>query len=129
MGVTEPVIASLLATVMVSACDACWAGEEESVTCTVKLDSPAVVGVPLIVPLLFKLRPVGKEPEANVHEYGSVPPEAVSAVEYAVPTIPLVNDVVTITTGDTPALNVMDKDLLALCIGEEESATCTVKLD
>jgi hypothetical protein len=129
LGVTEPVIASLLATVMASAFDACWAGEEESVTCTVKLDWPPLVGVPVIVPFLFKLRPVGKEPEAKVHEYGSVPPEARSVVEYAVPTVPLDNELVVIASGDPLATIVIEKALDAFCTGEEVSVTCTVKLD
>ena len=64
-------------------------GEEESVTCTVNLDWPAPVGVPLIVPFLLKPRPAGNAPEVTVHEYGVVPPVAVSVVEYGVPTVPL----------------------------------------
>ena len=78
---------------------------------------------------MLKLRPAGKVPDSIVQEYGSVPPEAMSVDEYAVPTMPLGNDVETNTTGVMLALKVMDKDLLALCIGEEESATCSVKLD
>jgi hypothetical protein len=113
LGVTEPIIASLPATAIVSACDACWAGDEESVTCTVKLDCPALVGVPLMIPFLLKIRPAGNDPDRTVHEYGSVPPEAVSVVEYAVPTVPLDNEVEVIASCDPLALMVTEKALFA----------------
>jgi hypothetical protein len=76
-----PVIERLLRTLRSNAFEACCAGEEESVTCTVKLEGPALVGVPLIVPPLLKLRPAGNAPEVTVHEYGVVPPVAVSEEE------------------------------------------------
>jgi hypothetical protein len=45
-----------------------------SVTCTVKLLLPIVVGVPVIAPvLLFKLKPGGKLPEVMLHVKGGVP--------------------------------------------------------
>jgi hypothetical protein len=104
-------------------------GVEESVTCTVKADCPALVGVPLIIPALLKLRPAGNVPDATVHEYGVVPPDAVSGDEYAIPTVPFGNEaVVTISTG-TPTFILMESGLLAFCIGVEESVTCTVKAD
>jgi translation initiation factor 2 alpha subunit (eIF-2alpha) len=56
-------------------------GEEVSVTCTVKLDCAAVVGVPLIVPALLKAKPAGNAPDATVQEYGVVPPAADSVAE------------------------------------------------
>ena len=38
-------------------------GDWESLTCTVKLEVPAVIGVPEIAPLLaFSVKPVGKLP-------------------------------------------------------------------
>jgi hypothetical protein len=76
-----PVIASLLIIVRSKVFEARCSGEEESVTWTVKLDWPALVGVPLIVPFLLKLRPAGNAPEVTVHEYGVVPPAAVSVDE------------------------------------------------
>jgi hypothetical protein len=88
-----------------------------------------LVGVPLIIPLWLKLRPAGKVPDRIVHEYGSVPPEAVSVAEYAVPTMPLGNEAVVIATGVTPALKVMEKGWLAVCTGEEESVTWALKLN
>jgi hypothetical protein len=39
------------------------AGEPESVTRTVKLDWPAAVGVPLMLPLEARVKPEGKLPE------------------------------------------------------------------
>jgi hypothetical protein len=43
--------------------DADCAGELESITRTVKLDWPAAVGVPLILPLANSINPEGKLPE------------------------------------------------------------------
>jgi len=51
----------------------------ESVTMTVKVDVPDVVGTPLICPVAaFKVRPVGKAPAVTLHVYGVVPPLACS---------------------------------------------------
>ena len=56
----------------------CGVGAVESVTLTVKLEAPAVVGVPAIPPVeAFRVSPGGKAPELIDHEYGAVPPEAV----------------------------------------------------
>jgi hypothetical protein len=47
-----------------SVCVADFCGELESVTLTVKLDWPAAVGVPEIIPpLALRVRPVGSAPE------------------------------------------------------------------
>jgi hypothetical protein len=54
----------------------------------VKLNEPSAVGVPLSVPLDERLSPPGKEPEANDHVYGDVPPVAVNVWEYDVPKVP-----------------------------------------
>ena len=42
--------------------------------------------------------PGANVPEVTVHEYGSVPPEAVSVDEYADPTVPFGNEAVVIFT-------------------------------
>ncbi len=56
---------------------ACTPGVE-SVTVTVKENGPAVVGVPLITPVVvFRVRPAGSDPEANAKVYGPVPPVTV----------------------------------------------------
>jgi hypothetical protein len=61
-----------------------------SVTFAVKLDVPAVVGVPVITPALDSVNPAGKVPTLTDHVSGAVPPLAASVVEgYAVPTVPL----------------------------------------
>jgi hypothetical protein len=70
VGVAETVILSSLVVVA--------AGVAASVTRAVKLEVPVAVGVPLITPVeVFKVRPAGSEP-VNDHEYGRVPPLAVS---------------------------------------------------
>ena len=47
-----------------------------SVTLTVKLEVPALVGAPEIAPLEDRLKPAGRDPEATTHVYGAVPPLA-----------------------------------------------------
>ena len=46
----------------------------EFVALTVKLDVPAVVGVPVIAPVVaFKVKPVGNVPSVTAHVIGVVP--------------------------------------------------------
>jgi hypothetical protein len=60
----------------------CAVGTVESVTFAVKLNDPAVVGVPEIVPLAAaSVRPDGKAPELMLQLYGVVPPLASIIVE------------------------------------------------
>jgi hypothetical protein len=54
--------------------------EALSVTLTVKLDGPAVVGVPEIVPP-ERLNPAGSDPLTRDQVYGGVPPVTFSACE------------------------------------------------
>jgi hypothetical protein len=70
------------ATVMLNACAAvCAVGAVESVTFAVKLNVPAVVGVPEIVPLAAaSVRPAGNAPELMLQLYGVVPPLAANVV-------------------------------------------------
>jgi hypothetical protein len=57
-------------------------GVEESVTLTVKLDVPVVVGVPEITPVLgVSLSPAGRVPTEIDQVYGTLPPVAVSVAE------------------------------------------------
>ena len=52
-------------------------GSLTSLTCTVKVHSSLLVGVPLISPVeLFKVRPYGRLPLLIDQVYGSVPPVA-----------------------------------------------------
>ncbi len=58
------------------------AGLAASVTRTVNLKAPAVVGVPEITPVdPCKDSPAGKVPEVRAQEYGEVPPVTVSVDE------------------------------------------------
>ena len=51
-------------------------------TCTVKLNEPGFVGVPLISPLLVNgEKPGGRDPLASDHVYDPVPPLAASVAE------------------------------------------------
>ena len=69
----------------------------ESFTVSEAICVPAVVGVPLIVPLLLIERPLGRPLADQV--YGELPPVAARFAEYAVPTVPAGNAVVEITSG------------------------------
>jgi hypothetical protein len=65
------------AIVILSDFAAVFAGDEESLTCTLNDDIPACVGVPLICPVAaVRFSPAGKDPELIDHVYGAVPPEA-----------------------------------------------------
>ena len=58
------------------------------VALTVKVELPAAVGVPLILPVsLFRLRPAGRLPLSMLHVMGAVP-SAVRVWLYASPTLP-----------------------------------------
>ena len=59
----------------------CGTGVPESVTRTVKLEVPGVVGVPEMTPLLLSVNPVGSAPLASDHAYGLVPPLAARLAE------------------------------------------------
>jgi hypothetical protein len=70
------------ATAMLKLADAVVAGEPESVTLTVKLEVPAVVGIPEIVPVdAVRVRPAGNAPEVILQLYGVVPFVAANVVE------------------------------------------------
>jgi hypothetical protein len=73
-----------------------------SVSCTVKSEVPAALGVPLITPVPDASdNPAGSEPDVIAHVYGAIPPAPVSVAEYAVPTVPLGSDVVVIVGSAT----------------------------
>ena len=70
------------ATIMLSDRSAVFAGLLTSVARTVKLEVPAVVGVPVIAPVLgLRVRPAGRGPLRIDHVYGEVPPLAASVAE------------------------------------------------
>ena len=95
-----------------------------SVTFTVKLLEPAVPGVPEIVPPADRLNPEGSVPTDTVHAYGGDPPEAASACEYAVPTVPAGSDAVPILK----AGGLIVSDSAAVVETDALSVTFTVKL-
>jgi len=61
---------------------ACWVesappgAPDESVTLRVKVEVPPVVGIPKIVPALFKDNPAGSAPLAKLQFRGCTPPAA-----------------------------------------------------
>ena len=69
-------------------------------------------GVPDIVPPADRVNPAGSDPLATDHVYGGDPPEAASACEYAVPTVPAGSDEVVIVKAG--GLIVSDKRLVVL---------------
>ena len=68
------------------------AADAASAALNVGVDVPAVVGVPIMVPSGFTVRPFGNaiDPAARLHLYvpGPVPPDATNAALYVWPTIP-----------------------------------------
>ena len=71
----------------------------EFVALTVKLDVPAVVGVPVIAPVVpFKFKPVGRLPLAIAHVIGVVP-VALSVWLYALFAVPSGSEAVVIVGG------------------------------
>ena len=52
-----------------------------SLTLPVKVNSPTVVGVPVMAPPLVSVKPGGRAPLASDHMYGAVPPLAVNVAE------------------------------------------------
>ena len=69
------VVAQPGAIVMVWGCVAVKAGALESATCTVKLNVPAAVGVPVIAPVAGAItRPGGRVPAVTDQVNGAVPP-------------------------------------------------------
>ena len=67
-----------------------------SVTVTVNVLDPGVVGVPVIAPLDDIDNPRGSDPAGTLKEYGPVPPVAATVWEYADPVVPAANDEVVI---------------------------------
>jgi hypothetical protein len=95
-----------------------------SVTRTVKVFGPGVVGVPDIVPTAARLNPAGSDPADTDHAYGCEPPAAASTCEYAAPTVPAGSDDVMILK--VGGLIVSDSD--AVVEFDARSAARTVKL-
>src|ERR1700681_3057748 len=94
---------------MLRVCDAVFAGTEESVTVTPKVDVAAGVGVPLKTPLPTRLRPSGSVPLETTKLYGGVPPEATREGVYAVPVKAVGKVCGAKTSGETDAVTVRVK--------------------
>jgi hypothetical protein len=95
----------------------------ESVTFTVTLKEPEAVGVPEMAPAEESVRPGGNEPELIPQVYGVTPPVASKVAEYASPACPDGIVVLVIWREVVAAATVMLSCALAVCAGEEESAT------
>ena len=92
---------------------------------TVKLELPAALGVPEIVPELLRVNPAGKLPEATLHLIVPTPPLDWRLALYAALTTPLGRELVVITS---MALMVMLSDWFAVWGGVPESVAVTVNL-
>jgi hypothetical protein len=100
------------------------AGEPASVTLTVRIALPAVVGVPLTTHPV-RLRPSGNAPVIE-QLYGEVPPFAVIVELYATPTVPFGNVLVMFRA--LGAITIVSLALM-LCVGLLESVTFTVTVE
>ena len=74
----------------------------ESVTRTVNVYVPRLLGVPEMTPEVMRLSPLGSFPTIRVHVYGGTPPVASRFREYATPAVPVGRLVVAIASGATP---------------------------
>lgn len=103
-------------------------GVSLSVTLAVKLYGPAVVGVPVIAPVLvFRLRPVGRLPALMLHTYGPTPPDDANAWLYAVLAMPLTREAV-VTANACGGFTVTVSCWLEVIAGLAESFTFTVNV-
>jgi len=100
-------------TVMLSCFVAVSAGLPESATWTVNVDVPVAVGVPEIMPLPLRLKPLGSVPEAKLHVWAPAPPLACRGTEYAAPTVPAVRGEVVVTVGGGVTITLTDADFVA----------------
>lgn len=105
----------------------CAVGVSESVTCTVKLEVPVAVGVPVIAPVAaFSVSPPGRLPLVMAQVYGDTPPAAATLALYPALITPVGSEVV--VTLKVGALMVMLRAAEAVLAGDSESVTLTVKL-
>lgn len=95
-----------------------------SVTRRVKLDEPATMGVPLMIPP-ERLNPAGSEPLARDHVYGGVPPVALTGCAYPAPVVPNGSEeVVMVNAGE-----LMTMVSAAVAEAVAPSVSLTVKLE
>src|SRR5882724_11353148 len=108
----------------------CAVGVVESVTFTVNVDVAAVVGVPVIVPLVAPIdNPAGRAPALMVQVSGDNPPVSAIVWLYATPTVPAGSEVVVIA-GAVVAFTLMVKlpDVADTAPAVLESVTLIVKV-
>jgi hypothetical protein len=87
----------------------------ESVTLTVKLDVPTVVGVPVIAPAPVKVRPAGRLPVLTVNASVPAPPVTAIVWLYDIPTMPFWSVATGITGGSVKLMvRVVTFEVLAL---------------
>ena len=98
-----------------------WAGALASVTFTVTVDEPDVVGVPLTTHPLSE-SPAGSVPVME-HAYGVVPPVAVMFALYETPTVPLGRTLVSVSG------ELMVMETAAVAEAPTLSVTLTVKAE
>lgn len=107
----------------------CAVGRPESVSFTVKVDVPATVGVPEIVPLAaFNVSPVGSAPVVMLQPYGVVPPVAFITALYGVPCWPVGNVDVVMLSAAVPVTMILKAFVAVWAVGVVESVTFAVKL-
>jgi hypothetical protein len=98
-------------------------GVEASETRNVVRYEPAVVGVPVTLPVELTYRPGGRTPPASVHAYGGLPPCARNMMLTGVATLNGERFAVVITGVSMP---VMENVLAVARAGREESVTLMV---
>lgn len=81
-GAVSVSVISVPCTVMVTGAVVVLAGLAESVAVMVTVETPGVVGVPVMTQLLFSVRPAGSAPEATEQVYGAMPPSTVMRPTY-----------------------------------------------
>jgi len=104
-------------------------GDDESATRIVKLDDPAVVGVPESVPPALRFKPFGRTPEEMLQLYGATPPVAVRVEEYEVPVVPFGSEEVVMVGSDPADATLIVNDCSAVCAGADESTTSMLNVD
>jgi hypothetical protein len=92
---------------------------------TVKLEAPAVVGVPEIAPEVLRINPAGKLPVVTLQAMVPAPPVDCNVALYAVLTTPFGSDAVEMASR---ALMVMLNDWFTVCCGVPESVAVTVNV-
>ena len=99
--------------------------EAASVTLTVKVEDPTVVGDPAMRPLGRMVRPGGRSPMSSSQVLSPVPPLACRACEYRVPTVPdSSGDVLVIASVAAPT----DNENTLVAVAPVLSVTLTVKV-